>query len=137
MPPVMVRRMIEEGRTGRVFYDRAQWDWKNELVKQGFQEAVSLAPRVAEVFFGVKCDINIPLAFPHSHAEPILWLAELAAREVNKLLLGEPSRIDDIAPSFAGAGPFPDGHFVSLVDERGRYTFFNLMTRRIELVTPD
>lgn len=137
LPSVMMRRMIEEGRAGRVFYDRAQWDWKNQLLKEGFQEVLRLAPRAAEVFFGVRCDIQMPLFLPHSHEEPILWLAELAAREVNKLMLGMPSRIDDIAPAFAGAGPFPDGHFVALVDKHGRYTFYNLITKRIDLVLPD
>ncbi len=137
LPPVMMRRMIEDAVVGQVFYDRAQWDWKNDLLKQAFQEALAVAPRAAEVFFGVKCDIPIPLSFPHSHEEPILWLAELAAREVNKHLTGNPSAIDEIAPQFAGAGPFPGGHFISLADRHGRYTFYNLITKRIELILSD
>ena len=137
LPPVMMRRMIEEATAGQAFYDRAQWDWKNDLLKQAFQEALAVAPRAAEVFFGFKCNIQIPLILSHSHEEPILWLTELAAREVNKHLMGEPSVIDDIAPKFAGAGPFPEGHYVSLVDKHGRYTFYNLITKRVELVLPD
>lgn len=137
LPVVMMKRMIDEGRTGMVFYDQTQWEWKNEVLRQGFGETLRLAPRAAEVFFGVKCDIEIPLILPHSHEEPVLWLAELAAREVNKLLLGTPSWIDGLTPAFAGAGPFPDGHFIGLVDKHGRYTFYNLITKRIELILPD
>jgi hypothetical protein len=137
LPPLIMGRMIRDGRCGNVFYDAMQWAWKDALVKEGFEESLKLAPRGAELFFGVRCHIRIPLVLVNSEDQPILWLAELAAREVNKHLLGEPSRIDQFAASFVGAGPFPEGHFVSLVDKHGRYTFYNLVTKRVELVLPD
>lgn len=137
LPMIMLRLLIEAGSTGRIYYDEQQWEWKNDLLKEGFREVIALLPRAAEVFFGVKCAIDLPLKFVDSKEEPLIWLSELAAREVNKLLLGMHNRVDEIREKFAGAGPYPEGHYLSLVDQHGRYTFYNLDTKRVDLVLPD
>jgi len=120
-----------------VFYDKVQWDWKADLLKDGFRESLALLPRVAEVFYDVHCDVTLPLEFVDSKSEPLIWLSELAAREVNKLLLGEEHRVDSMTSQFSGTATSPQGHFVSLVDKHGRFTFYNLETKRIEHILQD
>lgn len=152
LPHIMGRLLIQARRTGRIFYDKLQWEWKNDLLRDGFKEAISVLPRVAEVSFGVACDIDLPLVLIDSKDEPLIWLSELVAREVNKHLLGMENYLDEFREMFAGAGPDPEGiyinlfpgagsdpegNYIALVDEHGRYTFYNLETKRVELVLPD
>jgi len=137
LPNIMLNVLLEKQSSGKVFYDKVQWDWKADLLKDGFRESLALLPRVAEVFYDVHCDVTLPLEFVDSKSEPLIWLSELAAREVNKLLLGEEHRVDSMTSQFSGTATSPQGHFVSLVDKHGRFTFYNLETKRIEHILQD
>lgn len=135
LPIVLGRFMVNTRRQGRIIYDRLNRS-KETLITEEFEKFRSLAPRALEVFMNVRCSFDLPIDFRRSEAEPALWLAELAVREVNKTLSGSKSRVVDFVDKFGGIEGYADG-IILLVDQSGKSSYYDLRSKSVVASIPD
>lgn len=127
--------LMEKGSTGHVCYDKVYKETRNRVLLESFEEANRFLPSsfAAE---GIQWNYTIPLELAHSSHEPLLWLGELFAREVSKVLQGEPSRIGYIVDKLPQVRGVPGRH-VALVSPHGTYCFFDVLSGEVHLELPD
>ena len=135
LPIVLGQLMVATRRQGRIIYDKLN-KTKESLINEEFLKMLAVLPRALEVFTNVRCNFALPLEFHRSETEPGIWLAELAAREINKTLSGSNSRVIDFVDKFGGAADFQDG-IILLTDESGKQTYYDLRTKSVVGSIPD
>ncbi len=132
----LVSYLLGQRSTGMVCYDQMNAS-KNKMLADGFAEGARIGGKMATHMQHVQCDLELPMNLVDSEDYPLIWLSELAARELNRLFAGKDNCIVRFQDSFAGIAPDRGGHYVALVDQHGRYTFFDLQTRSQSLILPD
>jgi len=129
------RLMIDTRRRGRIIYDRLNRS-KETLINAEFIKFLSVLPNALETLMNVKCSFDLPLDFRRSEAEPGIWLAELAAREINKTLSGSESRVVDFVEKFGGTTGYEDG-IILLTDKSGKCSYYDLRSKSAVASIPD